>query len=330
MTTPPNAALDSEHLIELYRVMALARAIDERLRQMNRQGLTHFAVPCAGHEAVGAGYALALKRGHDFIAPHYRDVAALLSFGMSAADLFMHALAKRSDPSSGGRQMYAHWGDRKYHIISLSSPQPNHILHGVGMAFASKIRCEDAVTVIAFGDGATSKADFHEGLNFAGIHKLPCVFICENNGFSISVPRAKQMAIEDVAVRAKGYGFEGIVVDGCDPVAVYQATHDAVDRARRGDGATLIEAKVERLFPHTSNDDDTRYRTREELERARRERDPLPIFKQRLKRDGVLSDSILQQIESEIAREVDESQRVAMNAPDPTGDDVMKHIYADD
>ena len=322
-------SLDNEHLIELYRTMALTRAIDERLWQMNRQGLTHFAVPCAGHEAVGAAYAFAMRRGHDFMAPHYRDVAALLAFGTTATDIMLHALAKHGDPSSGGRQMYAHWGDRKHNIVSLSSPQPNHILHGVGMAFATHLRGEDAVTVIAFGDGASSKGDAHEGMNFAGVHKLPCVFICENNGYSISVPQTKQMAISDLAIRARGYGFDGVVVDGCDPVAVYNMTRAAIAAARRGDGPTLIEAKVERLLPHTSNDDDTRYRSREELEQIKRERDPLPLFAQRLVRDGVLNDDICAQLTSDIAREIDEAQRIAMSAPDPTGNDVMRHIYAD-
>ncbi len=319
--------LDREHQIELYRVMALARALDERLWQMNRQGLTHFAVPCAGHEAAGAGYAFAMKRGHDFMAPHYRDVAALLAFGLSAAEIFMHALARKSDPSGGGRQMYAHWGHRGHNILSLSSPQPNHILHGVGMALASKARGDGAVTVIAFGDGASSKADFHEGLNFAGIHQLPCVFVCENNRFCISVPQSKQMAIRDVAIRAKGYGFDGLVIDGVDPVAMYAAAREAIAKARRGEGPTLIEAKVERLLPHTSNDDDTRYRAREELE-AIKQRDPIPQFKRRLLSEHILTDDLVNRIENEIAHEVDQAQQVATAAPEPTGDDVMTHIYA--
>jgi 2-oxoisovalerate dehydrogenase E1 component alpha subunit len=318
--------LDHENLIELYRTMALARALDDRLWQMNRQGLSHFAVPCAGHEAVGAGYTLAMKRGHDFMSPHYRDVSALLAFGVTAADIMLHALAKHGDPSSVGRQMYAHWGDRRHHILTLSSPQPNHVLHGVGIALAAKLRAEDCVSVIGFGDGGSSKGDVHEGMNFAGIHQLPCVFICENNGYSISVPQSKQMAIRDVAIRARGYGFEGIVVDGCDPVAVYEAAQRAIDRARGGGGPTLIEAKLERLLPHTSNDDDSRYRSREELERMK-QRDPLPLFQRRLLGGGVLSAALLQQIEDGIRREVDAAQQTATSAPDPTGDDTMKHVY---
>ena len=320
--------LDNEQLIELYRTMALARAIDERLWQMNRQGLTHFAVPCAGHEGVGAAYAFAMKRGHDFMAPHYRDVSALLAIGQGAVDIMLHALAKRDDPAGAGRQMYAHWGDRKRNIVTLSSPQPNHILHGVGIALASQLRGEDAVTVIGFGDGSSSKGDFHEGLNFAGIHKLPCVFICENNGFSISVPQSKQMAIQDIAIRAQGYGFEGIVVDGCDPVQVYEVSHAAIEKARSGGGPTLIEAKVERLLPHTSNDDDTRYRSREELERIKKQRDPVPIFRGRLLAAGVLSGELIERINADIAAEVDEAQRFATAAPAPRPEDSMKHVYA--
>jgi 2-oxoisovalerate dehydrogenase E1 component alpha subunit len=321
--------LDNEHLIELYRTIALARALDERLWQMNRQGLTHFAVPCAGHEAVGAAYAFAMRRGHDFMAPHYRDVSALLAIGQAPADIMLHALAKRDDPSGAGRQMYAHWGDRKRNIVTLSSPQPNHILHGVGIALASQLRGEDAVTVIGFGDGATSKGDFHEGLNFAGIHKLPCVFICENNGYSISVPQSKQMAVADVAIRAQGYGFEGIVVDGCDPIQVYETSHAAIAKARGGGGPTLIEAKVERLLPHTSNDDDTRYRSRAELDRIRQQRDPVPLFRRRLLADGVLSGELVDRINADIAAEVDEAQRIATAAPSVRAEDTMKHVYAE-
>jgi 2-oxoisovalerate dehydrogenase E1 component alpha subunit len=311
----------------MYRIMATARVLDERLWQLNRQGLTHFAVPCRGHEAVGVGFAFALKRGHDYMSPHYRAVTALLAFGMTSQDIFMHALAKADDPSSAGRQMFAHWGQRKNHIASLSSPQPGHFLHGVGMALASKLRGENVVHLIGFGDGSSSKGDVHEGMNFAGVHKLPCVFVCENNGYSISTPQHKQMAIKDIAVRAQGYGFEGVVVDGCDPVAVYEVSHSAIEQARRGDGPTLIEAKVERLLPHTSNDDDTRYRSQAELA-AMQQRDPVKIFSQRLLTENVLSDDLLKHIENEVTREVDAARDTALAAPMPTSADVMVHIYA--
>ena len=325
-TSPSECALDPELMIEMYRIMLVARAIDERLWLLNRQGVTHFAVPCRGHEAIGVGYATALRRGHDMLAPHYRDVAALLTFGMTPAEIFMHALARAGDPGGAGRQMYAHWGQRKNNIISLSSPQPNHVLHGVGMALASKMRGEQAVTLIAFGEGGSSKADVHEGMNFAGIHGLPCVFVCENNGYSISVPQSKQMAIADVAMRAHGYGFEGVMVDGADPVAVYRAAQRAAEKARLGDGPTLVEAKCERLYPHTSNDDDTRYRSRDELQ-AMPQRDPVPLFARRLLEQRVLDQGILDRIGSEVAREVDEGQRLALAAPEPSGEDVMKHVY---
>jgi 2-oxoisovalerate dehydrogenase E1 component alpha subunit len=321
-------SLDHEHLIEMYRIMATARVLDERLWQLNRQGLTHFAVPCRGHEAVGVGFAFALKRGHDYLSPHYRAITALLTFGMTPQDIFMHALAKAGDPSSAGRQMFAHWGQRKHHIASLSSPQPGHFLHGVGMALASKLRGENVVHLIGFGDGSSSKGDVHEGMNFAGIHKLPCVFVCENNGYAISTPQHKQMAIKDVAMRAEGYGFAGVVVDGCDPIAVYEASRRAVEKARRGDGPTLIEAKVERLLPHTSNDDDTRYRTKEELA-AIQQRDPLKLFSRRLVSEGVVNDDLLKHIESEVTREVDVAREAALAAPTPIGAAVMTHVYAE-
>jgi 2-oxoisovalerate dehydrogenase E1 component alpha subunit len=154
------------------------------------------------------------------------------------------------------------------------------------------------------------------------------IFVCENNGYAVSVPQRLQMPIQDVADRAAGYGMPGVVVDGADVLAVYEAAAAAVERARRGDGPTLIEAKVERLWPHTSNDDDTRYRTRDELE-AIKQRDPVPLFKQQLLSEQVLSDDLVQQIEAEITREVNDAQHAAESASDPTGSDVLKHIYAE-
>ena len=227
-------------LLELYRVMLLARMIDERIWFLNRQGKAHFAVPVAGHEGV-AGYAFALNPSQDYVVPHYRDLAALLHFGLTPQEIFLNLFAKPADPNSAGRQMFAHWSNPQKHILSLSSPQPNHITHAVGVALASKIRGESGVTWAGFGEGSSSKGDIHESMNFASIHKLPIVFCCENNRYAISVPQEKQMAVQNVADRASGYGIPGVVVNGNDPLEVYQVACTAVERARRGDGPSFIE-----------------------------------------------------------------------------------------
>lgn len=314
--------------LEVYRWMRLARALDDRMWTLNRQGRGHFAVPCAGHEATGVGYAFALDPQKDYLVPHYRDLAALLVWGVTPGQVMCHYLAKSPDPSSAGRQMYAHWGDARRRIMSLSSPQPNHVTHAVGMALAAKYRHEAAVTWCGFGEGGSSKGDVHESMNFAAIHKLPIVFCCENNGYAISVPESKQMAVRNVADRAAGYGFPGVVVDGMDPLEVYQAARVATERARRGDGPTLIEAKVYRYLPHTSNDDDRPYRTREEVEKAR-VRDPIETFRERLLREQLLDDKSEAELRQAITRTVDEAVAFADAAPGLTAEDTFKHVYGE-
>jgi 2-oxoisovalerate dehydrogenase E1 component alpha subunit len=329
-TFPSPSITDIETLeLAMYRAMLLARRLDERMWALNRQGYGHFAVSCAGHEATGAGYAFALDVTRDYLAPQHRDLSALLVWGLTPRDVLCHYLGKAADPAGAGRQMYAHWGSRRLRIYSLSSVMSGHVPHAVGIALASKYRREDTVTWCGFGDGSSSKGDVHESMNFAAIHKLPVVFCCENNGFAISVPQSKQMAVENVADRAAGYGFPGVVVDGMNPLAVYETARAAIERARRGDGPTLIEAKVYRYLPHTSNDDDTRYRTREEVERAR-ERDPLKTFRAQLYAEQLLDEKSETALENEIRAAVDDAADFALNAPELSAADTFKQVYGDD
>ncbi len=314
--------------LEIYRWMRLARALDERMWTLNRQGRGHFAVPCAGHEATAVGYAYALDSRRDYLVPHYRDLASLLVWGLTPREVMCHFLAKSPDPAGAGRQMYAHWGDARRRILSLSSPQPNHITHAVGIALAAKYRGEEAVTWCGFGEGSSSKGDVHESMNFAAIHKLPIVFCCENNGYAISVPQSKQMAIQNVADRASGYGFPGVVVDGTDPLAVYEAARRATERARGGEGPTLIEAKLYRYLPHTSNDDDRRYRTREEVEAARA-LDPLHSFRERLVREQLLDPKGEEELQRELTALVDDAVAFADAAPQLTAEDTFRHVYGE-
>ncbi len=313
--------------IAVYRTMLLARLVDERIWQLNRQGRAHFAVPCAGHEGASAGFAYALDPARDYLVPHYRDLAALFVFGMTPRDVFCHLFARANDPMSGGRQMFAHWGDAAHHILSISSPQPNHVTHAVGIALASKLRRSDAVTWTGFGDGSSSKGDVHEAMNFAAIHKLPVVFCCENNGYAISVPQQKQMAVRDLADRAAGYGMPGCVVDGNHALEVYEAARQAVERARSGAGPTLVEIKVYRYLPHTSNDDDRRYRSRDEVERARAN-DPVALFRQRLIEQAQWDPARDAELRQELQAAVDEAQAYAESCPAPEPKDVFAHVYA--
>jgi 2-oxoisovalerate dehydrogenase E1 component alpha subunit len=308
-------------LEQAYRTMTLARRLDERMWRLARSGRAHFAVPCAGHEAIGAGYGAALRAGHDFLAPHYRDLAAILTLGLEPREVMLHFFAKQGDPCTGGRQPYAHWGSNARRIISLQGPQPNHVTHAVGIAWGSRLLGEDSVTWIAFGDGGAQKGEVHEAMNFAAIHRLPCVFCVENNGYTQSVPSRLESARSDLVARAAGYGIPGEEVDGMDVEAVYAAAAKAVGRAREGGGPSLVDARCYRFLPNTSNDDDTRYRSREEVEEARR-RDPLILLRAKL--PAAVGDAI----DEEALTQAAEAAEWAEGQPDVDPSTVMQHVYA--
>ena len=328
---PPSVGdggLPHETLREMYAAVALARAIDERTWQLNRAGRAPFAVSGQGHEGAQVGAAFALDRSRDILLPYYRDLALCLVFGLSARDVMMSVLAKAADPASGARQMPAHYGSARLRIVTSSSPVATQVPQATGTAYAAKLRGTGQVSLTSFGEGGASKGDVHEACNFAGVHKLPVVFFCENNRYAISVPQNRQMAIDHVADRAAGYGFPGVVVDGTDVLAVYQAVKAAADRARRGDGATLVEAKVYRFTPHTSDDDDRSYRDPDEV-RAWRARDPLVLFEARLREVGALDDAGLAEIRAWVAAEVEAATDAAEQAPLPDPATFDRHVYAE-
>lgn len=321
--------LDSQDLLGMHRTMLTARLLDEAAFRQNRMGRAPFVVPVSGHEGCQIGTAWPMRRGTDIWLPYYRDLGVVLVAGMTPHEVFLGIFAKADDPSSGGRQMPAHWGSRRLGIISGSSPIATQVPHAAGIAYAVKIRQEDAVVTSWFGEGATSEGDWHEGLNFAGIHKLPLVFVCENNRYAISVPQSKQMAIEDVASRAEGYGFPGVVVDGNDVLACYRAMKDAHERARRGDGPTLIECKTYRFFPHTSDDDDKSYRSREEVEEAR-SHDPIRTFEGYLTEQGALDDEGIAEVRASVKEEIEQAIIAAWDASDPLPESATRHVFSED
>ena len=208
----PHEALGLSHddLRAMYGAMLTARLVDEASFRLNRQGKAPFVVPVSGHEGCQVATAWPLRPGVDWWFPYYRDLAVVLVAGMTPYEIFLGLFAKADDPASGGRQMPAHWGSKSRNVVSHSSPISTQISQAAGVAYASMLRGEDAVAVSWFGDGATSEGGWHEGLNFAGIHRLPVIFVCENNQYAISVGQEKQMAVKDVAERAAGYGFPEI------------------------------------------------------------------------------------------------------------------------
>jgi 2-oxoisovalerate dehydrogenase E1 component alpha subunit len=313
----------------MYRTILTARLLDEAALRQNRMGRAPFVVPVSGHEGCQVGTAWAMRKGTDIWLPYYRDVGVVLVAGMTPYEIFLGVFAKAEDPSSGGRQMPSHWGSRRLGIITGSSPIATQLPHAAGIAYAAKLRGEDAVVGCWFGEGATSEGDWHEGMNFAGIHRLPVVFICENNQYAISVPQTKQMAVRDVAVRAEGYGFPGVVVDGNDVIACYGAMKTAHDRALAGGGPTLIECKTYRYFPHTSDDDDKTYRSREEVEEAKHH-DPLVQFGAYLETHGALDAEGRDALRSEVKDQIDEAIGAAWEAPDPAPESALRHVFAED
>ncbi len=318
--------LTKQDLGAMYETMVRARKIDERMWKLNRAGKIPFVVSCQGQEAAQVGAAFALEKGTDYILPYYRDVAVVLHFGQTARDLMLSAFAKAEDPNSGGRQMPGHFGSKQHRIVTGSSPVTTQVPHAVGVALAAKLKKEELVTFVSFGEGSSNQGDFHEGANFAGVHKLPVILFCENNKYAISVPLSKQLACERVSDRAKGYGMPGVTVDGTDPIAVYVAVKEARARALRGEGPTLIEAEVERLVPHSSDDDDKAYRSVEELADLKN-RDGNQLFRKRLIEDGVMTEEELAEIEANVDREINEATAYADKAPYASPESTMDHVY---
>jgi 2-oxoisovalerate dehydrogenase E1 component alpha subunit len=322
---PP--ALDKRELLEMYRQMVLCRTLDERVWMLNRQGKAAIVASAQGHEAGQIGSVWALRKGRDQFYIYYRDLAVVLSLGMTPREIMLGFLAKEGEPLSAARQFPVHGAYPKHNIVNLSNVVATQIPQAVGAALASKMRGDDTVIIVYFGDGAASVGDCHEGMNFAAIHKLPVVFFCENNGYAISVPLSKQMAVESIAARAVGYGMPGISIDGTDIVAVYDATAEAAARARDGLGPTLIEAMVERYLPHTSDDNDRLYRTEEDIEEARK-RDPLKILRGRLIGLGHLTEQLDDKLHADARREVDEATEFVEAASYPGTEGFYDHVYA--
>ena len=319
--------LDAPKLLEMYREMVLGRTMDERIWMLNRQGKAAIVASMQGHEAAQIGSVWALRKGIDQFYIYYRDLAVMLSLGVTPKEIMLGFLAKEGEPFSGARQFPTHGTYSKYGIVNLSNVIGTSIPQAVGAALAYRMRGEDAVIITYFGDGASSQGDCHEAMNFASVQKLPVIFFCENNKYAISVPLSKQMAVERVASRAEGYGMPGVTVDGCDIVAVYEAVYEAARRARAGQGPSLVEAMVERYLPHTSDDDDTRYRSREELEEAKK-RDPLKILKGQLVEQGILSQETDKRFHDDAMREINEATDFVDSAPYPDTDDFYEHVYA--
>lgn len=328
MTTNRHEALGltDMNVLDMYKTMLMARKIDERMWLLNRAGKIPFVISCQGQEAAQVGAAFALNRDEDYIAPYYRDMGVVLAFGMTAKELMLSAFAKAEDPNSGGRQMPSHFGQKKNRILTGSSPVATQVPHAVGIALAAKMEKRPFVSFVTLGEGSSNQGDFHEGLNFAGVHKLPVITMVENNKYAISVPIEKQLATEKVSDRAVAYGMPGYTVDGNDPLAVYEVVKAARERAVNGEGPSLIETMTYRFTAHSSDDDDRTYREQDEVDEAKKN-DSIITFASYLKEAGVLTDAREKEIHDDIDRVVNEATEYAENAPYAKPEDTLRFVY---
>ena len=312
--------------VRLYRGMMLERVLDDRMLALQRQGRIGFYGPAVGQEAAIVGAAMALDPD-DWIVPQYREPGAALLRGMPLRELLCQLMGNAEDPVKG-RQMPCHYVYRKGNYLSISSPVGTQLPHAVGIGWGMRIRGDRSVVLVYFGDGATSTADFRVAMNFVGVFKVPCVFLCNNNQWAISLPVARQTASETLAMKAQAYGFDGLRVDGMDGLAVYRATRDAVDRARSGHGPTMVEALTYRLGPHSSSDDPSRYRDETEVS-AWRERDPLLVFRRYLERSFRWDDRKEAALEKELGDEITRAVADAERVRAPALDTLFSDVYAD-
>jgi 2-oxoisovalerate dehydrogenase E1 component alpha subunit len=321
--------LSAEIKRDMFWTMLLARRLDERAWALHRQGRIAFHISGIGHEAAQVGAAFALNKGHDWIAPYYRDLALLIALGLTPRDFVLSLMGKREDISSGGRQMPSHWALRAANVLSHSAPVATQAVHASGIGLAMKMRGEDKVVLTTIGEGSTSQGEWYEAVNWAAIHKLPVIFMVQNNQYAISVPADKQMAVPTAADKACGLGLPGITVDGNDVFETHRVFLDAVGRARAGEGPTVVETVVYRITPHSSDDDDRSYRSREEVEENKRG-DGLVRARTTLLEEGVLTPETLTEMEASAKASVDEAVQYAEAAPYPDPEEARGPVYVEE
>jgi len=318
--------LSGDELKRMYTALVKVRMLDDRMLTLQRQGRVGFYVPSTGEEALQVGSAWVLEKD-DWVFPAYREPGAALVRGMPVKKIFAQIYGNSIDTSKG-RQMPSHLSDKDVNFVTPSSPVATQVPIAVGAAMAITLRKERNVALVYFGDGATSTGDFHVGMNFAGVFNAPCIFLCKNNQWAISLPFTRQTASQSVAMKAMAYGFEGVRVDGNDVLAVYISTKHAVENARAGKGPTLIEAVTYRMGPHSSSDDPTRYRDAKEVEEWRK-RDPITRFRLYLQAKALWDEKweaeIRKQIEEEFAAVIKEEEA----APKPQVETLFTDVFED-
>ena len=319
--------LTLDDVTRMYRYMLMTRLVSERILQLNRMGRTPFGAGTDGHEAAQVGAAWCIHPGKDWTVPYYRDMGVSFVLGFTALDEFRAVLGKSTDRNSGGRAMLNMFSSPERRVLSRSVLVGTEFPHAVGLALAMRNRREPHIVFAFGGEASTSPGDFHEAANFASVHKLPVVFVIENNLLAISTRFEKQMAVANVADRAAAYAMPGHTADGMDVLDSYEKTRLAVDHARGGHGPALVELKCYRYQPHTSDDDDSRYRTKQEVDEWKA-RDPVKRGREYLLACGV-AETALEAIRAELASEIEAAIAQAESEPDPRPEDATTHVYAE-
>lgn len=297
----PEALLPDDRVLALYKHMVFARALDDRLAQLQKDGKLGSHLSAVGEEAAIVG-AVAALREQDWVFHYGREAAGALLRGMPLPSYLSHVFGTAGDDGKG-RQMPGAFASRAARFASASAPVGTQITHAVGFAWAAKMKREDVVALACFGEGATSSGDFHSGLNFAGVFKAPVVFLCRNNGWAISVPAARQTAASSFWLKGTAYGIPGVAVDGSDLFAVHRAVADAVQRAARGEGATLIEATTAR------------------------QRDPLQRVRQHLEAQKLWGDKDEAEHAARVRAELDVALAIAQGEPRPPRESMFDDVY---
>lgn len=323
----------SEQLLSAYKIMYESRALDEKMLILLRQGKSYFHIGCMGHEAVQVACGMAMTPKVDYLFPYYRDQALCMALGQTSYQCLLAFLARADDPHGGGRQMPMHYGNRALNIPSSSSPTGTQFLQALGSAFASMRLATNKkpldVTVVTTGDGTTSQGEFYEAISWAAREKAPIVFLVENNRYAISVEIHEQRPGGLIAANFKNFfGLAVESVDGCNFLDSYTVLNRAIERARSGLGPTLIDADVVRLLPHSSSDDDKKYRTQDDLAYDK-ERDPIKLLRGELIAQKIVSAKDLEQFENAIRDHVDAEADRAQAAAMPRREDAIAHVWAE-
>ncbi len=319
----------NDELLNVLKIMLRARTLDNKAMNLLRQGKTFFHIAGSGHEAVQLAIGLSLDSKKDWLFPYYRDLATVLTAGITPEEVFLGTFGKANDPASGGRQLPVHWGAKNINLPSQSSPTGTQFLHAVGTAMASVKRGERNISYVSSGEGTTSQGEFHEAVNWASREKLPVFFVIQNNKYAISVHVSNQSGGKDSSIAEMMEGFHNLYrakIDGTDFFQSYEKIQEAVEYIKSGKGPALIEAEVVRLESHSSSDDQRKYRDKKELEEDLK-KCPIEKFAKVLMAKGLLDEKEYNDLKLKIVNEINSAADKALMSPDPKPEDAQKYVF---